>query len=86
MRRHQPHPRFLGATVLGIIHAGWRPHDSPRKWETRVTPILRGKERSLMPVCSGHLRFPDSATNSRRSQGLASLQRKGWCWNDKVCG
>ncbi len=39
-----------------------------------------------MPGCSGHLRFPDSATNSRRSQGLASLQRKGWCWNDKVCG
>ena len=38
-----------------------------------------------MPGCSGQLRFPDSATNSRRSQGLASLQRKGWCWNDKVC-
>ena len=64
-------PRFLSAA--GIIHVGWRHHHSPRKWAVRVTPFLRRKERSLMPGCSGDLRF------------LAALQRKGRCRNDKVC-
>ncbi len=39
-----------------------------------------------MPGCSGHLRFPDSARDSRRSLSLAALPPKGWCLNDEVCG
>jgi len=79
-----PQTRFVVVSLLGIIHAGWRQYHSPRKWPIRVTPILRRKEGSLMPGCGGHLRFPDSARDSRRSRSLAALQRKGWCRNDKV--
>ncbi len=39
-----------------------------------------------MTGCSGHLRIPNSARDSRRSRSLAALQRKGWCRNDEVCG
>ena len=39
-----------------------------------------------MPGCSGHLRFPDYARDSRRSRSLAALPPKGWCRNDQVCG
>ena len=51
-----------------------------------VTPILRRKERDLMLGWGGHLRFPDSARDSRRSRSLAALPPKGWCRNDEVCG